>query len=209
MRGGRKGHVAAVGPALGRESADNPHSTWWQPRVWWLAVPFVLVIAGGALLPPIDFDVLEYHLQVPREWVQNGRITFLPHNVYGNMPLGAEALVALTMALSPGEQGWWWGRSAGKLVMALFAPLAAVLLVSAGRRCASSEAGILAALLYLSTPWIVMVSVNGLNEGVIAFYVLAAAYAAKLWLDHRQTDPRDCARLRVVGRMDGRLRRVL
>ena len=34
-----------------------------------------------------------------------------------------------------------------------------------------------------------MVSVNGLNEGVIAFYVLAAAYAAKLWLDHRQTDP--------------------
>ena len=139
----------------------------------------------------------------------DGRITFLPHNVYGNMPLGAEALVALTMALSPGEQGWWRGALAGKLVMALFAPLSAVLFVSVGRRCASREAGILAALLYLSTPWIVIVSVNGLNEGVIAFYVLAAAYAAKLWLDHRQTDPATAPRLRVVGRMDGRFRRVL
>jgi hypothetical protein len=181
--------IVAVGSAPGHEPGGIPRSAWWTPRVWWLAVPFVMVIVGGALLPPIDFDVLEYHLQVPREWVQSGRITFLPHNVYGNMPLGAEAFVALTMALSPGEQGWWWGALSGKLVMALFAPLSAILLVSAGRRCATREAGILAALLYLSTPWIVVVSVNGLNEGVIAFYVLAAAYAAKLWLDHQQTDP--------------------
>ena len=58
---------------------------------------------------------------------ENGRIDFLPHNVYGNMPLGAEALVALTMALTPGELSWWWGGLAGKLVLAGFAPLAALL----------------------------------------------------------------------------------
>ncbi|MHB8974812.1 MAG: hypothetical protein ACYC3X_30690 [Pirellulaceae bacterium] len=165
-----------------------PGSPGW-PHWWWLAVPFVLVIVGGALLPPVDFDVLEYHLQVPREWVQSGRIAFLPHNVYGNMPLGAETLAALTMVLSPGELGWWWGALAGKLVMAGFTLLAAVLLVAAGRRFASPQAGIVAALIYLSTPWIVLVSVSGLNEGVVAYYLLAAVYATKLWLDSQQTDP--------------------
>ena len=204
LRGGRRADCGGLrsaslatgrSPARARTGESRRHRRapapvrLWRPRWWWLAVPFVLVIVGGALLPPVDFDVLEYHLQVPREWVQSGRIAFLPHNVYGNMPLGAETLAALTMALSPGELGWWWGALAGKLVMAGFAPLAAVLLVAAGRRFASPQAGIVAALIYLSTPWIVLVSVNGLNEGVIAYYLLAAAYAAKLWLDAQQTDP--------------------
>ncbi len=109
--------------------------------------------------------------------------------MYGNMPLGAETLAALTMALWPGKLGWWWGALAGKLVMAGFALLGAVLLAAAGRRFASPQAGIVAALIYLSTPWIVLVSVNGLNEGVIAYYLLAAAYATKLWLDAQRTDP--------------------
>ena len=42
------------------------------------------------MLPPVDFDVREYHLQAPKEFFQPGRISFLPHNVYANMPLGAE-----------------------------------------------------------------------------------------------------------------------
>ena len=120
---------------------------------WWLAVPFVLVIVGGALLPPIDFDVLEYHLQVPREWVQSGRITFLPHNVYGNMPLGAETLAALTMALSPGELGWWWGALGGQagdgaLRTAGGGAAACRWDVGSARR----EAGILAAMIYCRLP---------------------------------------------------------
>ncbi len=36
-------------------------------RRWlWLAVPLVVAIGLGAMLPPIDFDVREYHLQAPR-----------------------------------------------------------------------------------------------------------------------------------------------
>ena len=55
----------------------------------WLALPFVLAIVLSAMLPPMDFDVREYHLEAPKEFFQQGRITFLPHNVYANMPLGA------------------------------------------------------------------------------------------------------------------------
>ncbi len=201
----RDRHGSGVARATARGGSSGRLSVgWWRPRAWWLAAPFLLVIAGGALLPAIHFDALEYHLQVPREWVQRGRIAYLPHNVYGNMPLGGEALVALAMACSPGALGWWWGALAGKLVLALFAPLAALLLASTGRRYVSAEAGTVAALVYLSTPWVVHVSISGLNEGVLAFYLLAAACAARSWLDHRHADPA-CARgyLWLAGWMAG------
>ena len=181
-------------------SHTNAPSRSIESRWWWvLAIPFLLVLVGGALLPPIDFDVLEYHLQVPREWVENGRIDFLPHNVYGNMPLGAEALVALTMSLMPGDLSWWWGGLAGKLVMAGFAPLTGVLLLAAGRRYATPTAGRLAALLYISSPCVIWVSVSGLNEGVIAYYTFAAMYAARRWFDEQRQTPGDESAGRVTG----------
>src|SRR4051794_30779811 len=34
--------------------------------------PFVLIMLLGAMLPTIDFDVLEYHLQGPKEYYQAG-----------------------------------------------------------------------------------------------------------------------------------------
>ena len=63
-----------------------------SPRWLWLAAPFALAILLGSMLPPIEFDVREYHLQVPKEFFLTGRIGFLPHNVYGNMAMGSEML---------------------------------------------------------------------------------------------------------------------
>jgi hypothetical protein len=70
-----------------------------SPRWLWLAVPFVLAILLAGMLPPLDFDVREYHLQSPKEFFQQGQITFLPHNVYANMALGTEMLSLLAMVV--------------------------------------------------------------------------------------------------------------
>jgi len=137
----------------------------------------VLLVFLGGVLPPVDFDVREYHLQVPKEFYQEGRIGSLPHNVYGNMPLGAEMLSLLAMVLA-GD--WWLGALAGKTVIAAFAPLTALGLWAAGRRFFSPTAGAIAALVYLSTPWIVQVSTSGLVEGAWAGYLLLAVYALAL-----------------------------
>src|SRR4029079_15724664 len=137
----------------------------------------------GAILPPWDFDVREYHLQVPKEWNEQGRITFLPHNVYGNMPQGTEVLALGAMQIANPwnpERSWWWGALTGKLLVALFAPLTALLLYSAGRRLWSELAGLAAAVIYLSSPWVMHVSVNGLNEAALGFYFFAALYATFL-----------------------------
>ncbi|MHB1035395.1 MAG: glycosyltransferase family 39 protein [Pirellulales bacterium] len=147
-------------------------------RFLWAAAPFVAIIILGAMLPPVDFDVREYHLQVPKEFFQQGRIDFLPHNVYGNMPLGAEMHSLLAMCLL-GD--WWLGALAGKTVLAAMTLLTALALLAAGRRFFSPAAGVVAAVVYLSIPWIVRVSTSGLVEGASAFYLLMSVYAVLLW----------------------------
>ena len=148
-----------------------------SPHWLWLGAPFVAVILLGGMLPPIDFDVREYHLQAPKEFFQQGRVVFLPHNVYGNMPLGAEMLCLLAMVIA---EDWWLGALAGKTVIAAMTPLTALALLAAGRRLFSPAAGIVAALLYISIPWIVQVSTSGLVEGALAYYLLTAVYAVLL-----------------------------
>ncbi len=143
----------------------------------WLAVPFVAAILLAAMLPPVDFDVREYHLQAPKEFFQQGRITFLPHNVYANMPLGAEMLALLAMVVS-GD--WWLGALAGKTLIAAFTPLCALGLFAAGQRFFSTAAGTVAALVYVSIPWVFHVSTAGLIEGTTACYLLLAVYALLL-----------------------------
>jgi hypothetical protein len=144
---------------------------------------FTALVVLGAMLPPWDFDVREYHLQAPKEWNYQGRITFLPHNVYGNMPQGTEAHALSAMQIMDPwhrSKSWWWGALTGKLLVALFAPLTGLLLYSAGRRLWSELAGLAAAAIYLSSPWVMHVSVNGLNEVALGFYLLTALYATFL-----------------------------
>ncbi|HWB54579.1 MAG TPA: hypothetical protein VG722_10315, partial [Tepidisphaeraceae bacterium] len=60
-----------------------------------LLAPFAgLMFAGGLVMPgllwglddPSGYDVVEYHLQVPREWFEAGRIIPLHHNVFSFFP---------------------------------------------------------------------------------------------------------------------------
>lgn len=149
-----------------------PHASWW----WGL--PFALIIALGAVLPPWEFDVLEYHLQVPKEWHQRGQIEFLPHNIYGNMPLGAETHALFAMTIASGEQAWWHGALAGKWVIGCLAIFAAMGISAAAARTSSPHAGAVAGALFLATPWVIHTSLAGLIDSVLGGYLFLAAYAA-------------------------------
>ncbi len=174
-----------------------------SPHWLWLALPFVLIIILGGMLPPVDFDVREYHLQAPKEFFQQGQITFLRHNVYANMPLGAEMFALLGMVVT-GD--WWLGALVGKTVIAAMAPLTALALLAAGRRFFSTSAGVVAALVYISIPWTVQVSMLGLVEGLLAYYLFLAVYALMLFgrKDDGQADrPPDSTMLLLAGYLAG------
>jgi hypothetical protein len=156
-----------------------------------ILAPFLVIMFLGAMLPAIDFDVLEYHLQGPKEYFQAGRIAFLPHNVYTSIPFGVEMLHLMGMEVL-GD--WWRGGLVGQLLVALYAPAAAVLIASATNRAGTRRAAWLAAVIYLSTPWIYRMGVIAYVEGPLCFY-----HAALIWGVIRGWNDRGLPRGRLWG----------
>lgn len=135
---------------------------------------FVAAMALGAMLPSIDFDVKEYHLQGPKEWFMNGAIEMLPHNVYTSFPFLTEMFHLLGMELS---SDWYLGALAGKLVLMTFAPLTALAVFAAADRLFDRKAAWAAMLIHLSTPWTYRISVIAYAEGGLTFFLMATTLA--------------------------------
>ena len=140
------------------------------------ALVWVLVAAGagmwlaGAAMPPgllgsitaDAYDILEYHLQLPREYYDAGSISTLTHNVYSHYPLGSEMLYLLGMCLRGGPHA---GAYLAQLMNGLFAIVAVVGVFGALREdddfAARATIGVLATapvVLYFS--WIAMAEMS-------------------------------------------------
>jgi hypothetical protein len=137
--------------------------------------PFLVIMALGSMLPTIDFDAIEYHLQGPKEYFRAGRIAFLPHNVYTSMPFGVEMLHLLGMEVL---NDWWWGALAGQLLVASFAPATAGMIALTALRIGSPRAAWVAAVVYLTTPWVYRLAVIPYVEGPLCYYHAALVWAA-------------------------------
>jgi len=167
--------------SAGRIAEHATNGDWPRARWLWWALPFVAVVVLGGMLPPVEFDVREYHLESAKEFYFANRITFLPHNVYANMPLGAEMLSLLAMVLT---DDWYFGALVGKAAISLYTPMTALALFALGRRWFSTGAGVVAALVFISTPWIALVATSGLIEGASAFFWLLSIDAMLRWRTH-------------------------
>ena len=130
----------------------------------------------GACLPPSEFDVLEYHLQAPKEFFLQGHIGFVPHNIYANMPLGTEMHSLAVMTLLNQDDAWLGGLI-GKSITASISLIGALLLGSFLTRRIGKLFGWCAAGLWLTSPGIAYVAMFGLIDGALATYVCASAIA--------------------------------
>ncbi len=146
---------------------------------------FVLAMLLGSLLPSIDFDVKEYHLGGPKEWFQTGSVHFLSHNVYTSFPFLTEMLLLLGMVLS-GD--WFWGASAGQMVLASFGVLTGLAVFAAARRWFGEKPAWAALLIHLSTPWTYRISVIAYAEGGLTFYLFAAFFAVLRAMDSEKAE---------------------
>lgn len=149
----------------------------WRSALMGAMILFGWCMLLGAMLPSNDFDVNEYHLEGPKEWFQNGRITFLPHNVYTSFPFLTEMLSLTGMNL---RGDWFRGAMAGKTLLMAFAPLTAMTLFCLGRRWFSESAGWLSAVVYLTTPWVYRISTIAYTEGALLCYLSVTLLAFDL-----------------------------
>ena len=67
----------------------------------------------NTLAPPLKFDTLVYHLSLPQQYIESGRLVYLEENIFWGMPQTGEILFTWAMLLhddiSAMLLGWIWG----------------------------------------------------------------------------------------------------
>ncbi len=132
-------------------------------------LPFLIITLLGTTIPPgvlwagegRGYDVLEYHLQGPREWFDAGKINYLPHNVYTSLPFNAEMsyLLAMIVYQSPHRAIYCCQ------LIHCFTVIMFVLTVYVICRQWSLSAGLAALVITASCPWLTYLGPLAYNEG--------------------------------------------
>ena len=147
---------------------------------------------AGATLPPgyvltfgDAYDVLEYHLQLPREYYDNQHVSLLPHNIYSHYPLGVEMLYLLCMCLRGGAYEGMYGA---KLIHGMFGVLAVGAVFAALRQDDGPRARFSAAVL-ATTPLVVYLSWLAMVELAELCYLAAGLLWLRQWIRSPRPGP--------------------
>ena len=160
--------------ARGRPLASQKLDGWEKFMLGCMAVAALLSLPG-AMVPPFDYDSLEYHLGAPAEYLKAGRIIALPHNFYSNLPQLTEMLYLLALKLSSG--------SAAKLLHYAFGLGTAIVAYALAARWGTRKTGLTAAALFYCLPYVENLSKMADIDLATAFYGGLAFGAALLWAE--------------------------
>lgn len=149
--------------------------------LWLLAAPFLATTLLVCVVPPgflwaeegFGYDVLEYHLQLPREYLESGRVDYTPHNVYGSFPANAEMLYLLSMIIH-GDP--YRGAATAKIINAMLAILCVFAAYVAGREM-SPRAGIATGVITAGVGWLTYLSGVAYAENAMLLFTMIAVAA--------------------------------
>lgn len=151
--------------------------------LWLLVAPFLGLSLVAAIVPPgvlwgdepNGYDVVEYHLQVPREWYEAGRITPLEHNVFSYFPFNVEMHDLLAMHLRGGP---FEAMYLAQLMHVAWGVLFLAAVWAVVRSMASAKSARLAAIAAAVVPWTGLLAPIAYNEsGLLLFGTLALGWA--------------------------------
>ena len=170
-------------------NAKPQRSDW----LWLAAAPTLAITLLVATVPPGllwraeagGYDVLEYHLNVPKEYLEAEQIVFLRHNVYSNMPANAEMLYLLAMVL---RGDVWQAATLAKMLNAALAILTVAAIWLAGRQF-DRPTGLIAGLMAATCPWLAYLSgVAYVENGMLFAGSLAVATLLRWWSQRHDAD---------------------
>lgn len=166
-------------------------------------LPVAIMLVAASQAPGLlwgsefgGFDVLSYHLQLPREWLDLGRLRPVEHNVYSFLPSYFESafltLQLWTFAPRTGadgvsgifaDDGWralacqmlhvWFGLGAAWIVVAITRELA-----SRQRDDGEAPESAVGAAAFMAIPWVVVVGSMAYNELAMAALLAGALLVA-------------------------------
>ncbi|MCK4601291.1 MAG: glycosyltransferase family 39 protein, partial [Phycisphaerae bacterium] len=184
------------------EGSSLPREIQGRSLIWVLLAVAVAVWITGATRPSglvgtlggDEYDVVEYHLQAPREYHDAGHVAPLRHNVYSHFPMGVEMLFLLSMCLRGGP---YEGLYAAKLMHGLFAVAAVLAIVSCFRR--EEVRGWASGVLLATMPFVCYLSWLGMVELAEMFYLTLALLWLRRWAGDRSLRSAACVGMAMGG----------
>lgn len=143
-----------------------------------------------AQLPPIGFDSLVYHLEVPRQMLRQGGQAFFPDNIYAYFPQLGEMLFLYGLEIA--------GDSAARLFNTLFGVLLCVAIFGFSRKHLPTRWALLAAMLFITVPSVVQTLPFAYVDLPFSLYVFLAVAGLLEYFQNRSP-----AWLLVTGVMAG------
>jgi hypothetical protein len=150
--------------------------------LWLVAAPIVGIVTVAAFVPPgllwgdepNAYDVLSYHLQIPREWYEAGQIRRLDHNAFGYFPQLVESHFLLAMNLRGGP---WAGMYLAQLMHAATTLLSGAAVFAAAAAVAPRPRATVAGVASIAVPWVALLAPVAYNEGgLLLFGALAIGW---------------------------------
>lgn len=156
----------------------------------------MLVNLIGALGPELGFDALWYHLTLPKIYIEQGRILFIPGNLfyYSAMPRLTEMFYLLSLPFSP------MGILA-KIVHFSFGVLSAVALYHLARRYLNFRWAILTAVIFYSTLIVGWQSITAYVDLARTFFEILALDLFLKWYEKNPASSRQPAGLRGASKI--------
>jgi len=156
----------------------KPDLARWGVGEWFLTLVMSCSLGyslfGWALVPPLAWDEVSYHLPIPQLWIKAGGFVPIPTIVHSNWPAGMEMLN--TLALLMGSE------ILPHLIVTSMVVLTAVGLARLARQHLDPTTAWLAAALYLSMPMVKFLAGVALIEGALGFFGFVALWAGYVWL---------------------------
>ncbi len=149
--------------------------------LWLIVCPFlVLALLAASNAPGLiwveegfGYDVLEYHLQLPKEYMEAGRIEYVPHNVYANFPANVEMLYLLAMIVTDDARDIGGVANMIHLMFAVLTVFGAWVIGSWW----SCRAGVMCAVSIATAGWLAYLSGLAYVENGMLFFGMAATAA--------------------------------
>ena len=177
-----------IEPILTFLAAATPLAIFWawrlrplqgQKRIPWdrtdkflfgILVAIASLNAFGCFMPAVFYDALVYHFALPAFYWMHHAVVPTPYNFFSGMPMLGEMLFSLGLAAK--------STSAAHLVNWACGICSALLMLGLSARLSGRwRVGLLAALIFYSTPLVGVLSWKGAIDLLLVFYQLAAIYA--------------------------------
>jgi len=140
-----------------------------------LIINLIYPLFANALVPPYNYDEVAYHLAIPKIFIQQNSINYISFIPYSNWPLETELLFTLGLLFS--------AEVLAHLITWFAFILVCISLYNFGRKYFNSEVGLLAAVIFSSTPMVTTLAGTGLIELPLTLYMLLAILTFLDWLN--------------------------